>query len=266
MNLLREYVRALLLEAVEEEPDMTQYVDKLIDLILEALRSDLVKKEVKDMGAGEEWPAILDSEGKVFGDYENINNVRMILSVNDEGSGEVKAYYQCVPSNRSESDVVIDINVPRIYSDPDVAERFEAWLELDLADALSHELQHSCDTTEMLTADIPEGEDKWLSLDHIERYYASDAETRAHVAGILGRGRRMEQRGQEADYNQLLRADAMSVFNQAVSRGYNEEELSPVLSRIVDKWFDRLDDRLDALGAVDGKKQEEDKEAATPDG
>ena len=145
---------------------------------------------------------------------------------------------------------MIDINVPRVYSNPDVAERFEAWLELDLADALSHELQHSCDTTEMLTADIPEGEDKWKSLDHIERYYTSDAEIRGHVAGILGRGRRMEQRGQEVDYNQLLRDDAMTVFNQAVSKGYNEEELSPVLSRIVDKWYERMDARLEALGAV----------------
>ena len=158
------------------------------------------------------------------------------------------------------------MNIPRMYSDPAGYEEFEKWLRFDLADALSHELQHSCDTTEMLTADIPEGEDKWLSLDHIERYYASDAETRAHVAGILGRGRRMEQRGQEVDYNQLLRTDAMSVFNQAVSRGYNEEELSPVLSRIVDKWLDRLDNRLDALGAVDVKKKEEDKEAEPPDG
>ena len=85
MILLREYIRMLLSEGTSDEPDMTEYVDKLIDLILEALRSDLVKKEVESMAASEEWPAILDSEGKVFGDYENINNVRMILSVNDEG-------------------------------------------------------------------------------------------------------------------------------------------------------------------------------------
>jgi len=256
----------ILLESVEEEPDMTQYVDILLSIILGALRSDRVKEEVKSMNPDEEWPSILDSEGKIFGDYENINKVRMIISVNNKDSGQVKAYYRCVPSNRSESDLVIDMNIPRMYSDPAGYKEFEKWLRFDLADALSHELQHSCDTTEMLTADIPEGEDKWLSLDHIERYYTSDAETRAHVAGILGRGREMELEGYEVDYNSLLRNDVISVFKKATSRGFNAEELGPVMSRIVDKWLNRLDDRLDALGAVDVKKKEEDKEAEAPDG
>jgi hypothetical protein len=246
----------MLLIENNNQPDMTQYVDILLAFILEALRSDRVKEVVKSMTPDEEWPSILDSEGKIFGDYENLSKVRMIISVNNQDSGQVKAYYRCVPSNRSESDLVIDMNIPRMYSDPAGYEEFEKWLRFDLADALSHELQHSCDTTEMLTADIPEGEDKWLSLDHIERYYASEAETRAHVAGILGRGREMELEGYVVDYNNLLIKDVASVFDKATSRGFNAEELGPVMSRIADKWYDRMEARLKALGAVDADPDE----------
>ena len=251
MNLLREYIRTLLLEAVEEEPDMTQYVDTLLEIILDVLRNDLIKKELKSMSAEQEWPATLDKEGKLFGDYENINETKLLITVNDEGFGKVKGYYQCVPSDRSKSDLVIEVDVFREYSDPDHAKEFEEWLEFELADALSHELQHSCDPSDMLTADIPEGEEKWASLDHIERHYTSDAEIRGHVAGIIGRGRRMEMRGYNADYNEILRNDVTTVFDEAVSRGYNEKELGPVMSRIVNKWYDRLEARLKALVAVD---------------
>jgi len=256
MNLLREYIRALLLETVEEEPDMTQYVDTLLEIILDVLRNDLIKKELKSMSVEQEWPATLDKEGKLFGDYENINETKLLITVNDEGFGRVKGYYQCVPSDRSKSDLVIEVDVFRGYSDPDHAKEFEEWLEFELADALSHELQHSCDPSDMLTADIPEGEEKWASLDHIERHYTSDAEIRGHVAGIIGRGRRMEMRGYNADYNEILRNDVMTVFDEAISRGYNKEELGPVMSRIVNKWYERMDDRLKALGAVDVEDEE----------
>ena len=250
MKLLREYIRGLLVESVEDEPDMTQYVDKLLEIILDLLRRDRVKEEVKSMSTTDEWPVTLDSEGKLFGDYENISEVKLLITVNDDGFGKVKGYYKCDEDDRSKSDLIIEIDILRTYSDSSNIEEFEPWLEFELADALSHELQHSCDTTEVLTADIPEGEEKWRSLDHIERHYASDAETRGHVAGMLGRGRRMEMKGLEADYNELLRNDVMTVFDEAISRGYNEEELGPVMSRIVNKWHTRLETRLSALEAT----------------
>ena len=250
-KILREYIREVLVEQIESEPDLSGYVDRLWDVIIDVLNTDYVKSSVKNIPIDQEL-AIEGVEAEIFSDYENINRVNVYIAVNefnDERGVQVQAHYECNVRDRSKSDLVLALYIPRKYSDiPD----FERWLEFDLADALSHELQHSCDTTEMLTADIPEGEEKWQSIDHIYRHFASDAETRGYVAGILGRGRRMEMRGNLVDYNQLLTDELVGrVFDQALLRGYSAEELHPVLNSIATKWDQRMTDSLERAGAVD---------------
>jgi hypothetical protein len=230
-KILREYIREVLVEQVRSEPDLTQYVDNLEDEIFSLLFQRSTFDHLQTQGEGIESTMVLDTP--LFDEYDNINEVHLGILVNDSGVADIQAAYVCVPEERNKSNLVLSINIPRSY--PQV-EGFQDWLSAELADSLSHEIQHSCDTSEMLGGDIPEGEAKWESLENIEKYYASEAETRGHVAGIRGRSRRTGQ-----DPESLLQYDVQTVMMKALERGYKEEEMIPVVQRIYGKWRDRLE-------------------------
>ena len=230
--MLRHYVRETLLESKSGEPDMTKYVDDLEDEIFTLLFQKSTFDHLQSQAANSNSTAILNTS--LFDEYDNIDKVHLEISVNDSNSANVQAAYVCDPKERNLSNLVLNISIPRDY--PQV-EGFQDWLSAELADALSHEIQHSCDTSEMLGGDIPEGDAKWESLENIEKYFASNAETRGHIAGILGRSRRTG-----LDPEGLLDRDMSTIMSKAIDHGYTESELTPILQRIYDKWFTRLGD------------------------
>jgi hypothetical protein len=231
-EMIRHYVRETLLESKSGEPDMTKYVDDLEDEIFTILFQKSTFDHLQSQAANSESTVILNTS--LFDEYDNIDEVHLGMSVNDSNSADVQAAYICVPKERNLSNLALSISIPRDY--PQV-EGFQDWLSAELADTLSHEIQHSCDTSEMLGGDIPEGEAKWESLENIEKYFASNAETRGHIAGILGRSRRTG-----LDPEGLLDRDMSTIMSRAIDHGYTESELTPVLQRIYDKWFARLGD------------------------
>jgi len=231
-SMLREYVK-IILEGQIEEPDMTQYVDDLEDEIFSLLFQKSTFDHLQSQDEDIESTMVMDIS--LFDEYDNIDKVHLGILVNDSGEADIQAAYVCVPEERNQSNLVLSVNIPRDYPHVD---GFQDWLSAELADALSHEIQHSCDTSEMLGEDIPEGEAKWESLESIEKYYASEAETRGHVAGILGRSRRTSKNPSE-----LLQYDIETVMMKALERGYTKEEMMPIAQRIYGKWLDRLDDR-----------------------
>lgn len=211
---------------------MTKYVDDLEDEIFTLLFQKRTFDHLQSQAANSNSTAILNTS--LFDEYDNIDKVHLEMSVNDSNSANVQAAYVCDPKERNLSNLVLSISIPRDY--PQV-EGFQDWLSAELADALSHEIQHSCDTSEMLGGDIPEGEAKWESLENIEKYFASNAETRGYIAGILGRSRRTG-----LDPEGLLDRDMSTIMSKAIDHGYTESELTPILQRIYDKWFTRLGD------------------------
>ena len=233
MNLLREYIK-IMLEGQTEEPDMTQYVDDLENEIFTMLFQRSTYDYLQSQDEGTESTMIMDTS--LFDEYDNINEVHLGILVNDYNRADVQAAYICVPKERNKSNLVLSINIPRSY--PQV-EGFQDWLSAELADALSHEIQHSCDTSEMLSTDCVSGEEKWESLENIESYYGCEAEVRGHVAGILGRSRRTGQ-----DPYELLQYDIETVMNNAIDHGYTEKEMIPVVRRVYDKWLNRLEAKM----------------------
>jgi len=228
---IRQYVREMLLENKSGEPDMTKYVDDLEDEIFMFLFQKNTFDHLQSQAANSESTVILNTS--LFNEYDNIDEVHLGISVNDSNSADVQAAYICVPKERNLSNLALSISIPRDY--PQV-EGFQDWLSAELADALSHEIQHSCDTSEILSSeDCVEGEAKWESIENIERYYGCDAEVRGHVAGILGRARRTG-----LDPKNLLDRDMSTIMSKALERGYTEAEMTPVRDRIYDKWFARL--------------------------
>ena len=218
---------------LKENKEKTEsYVDKLENKIFEFLFTKSTYDELQGLSEEDEATVVLDTN--IFDNFENINEVHIGISVNNNGRGEVSAAYVCVPTNRKQSNLVISLNIPQNY--PKIT-GFQDWLSAELADSLSHEIQHSCDDTDILVGNgnIPEGDDKWSDLESIEKYYASDAETRGHVAGIIGRARRTGEKPED-----LLYKDMGTIMDKAIDRGFNEDDIVPIVQHIYNKWLDRL--------------------------
>ena len=234
-SLVRKYIRKILAENVEE-PDITQYVDDLENEIFAFIFTQENYDEFKTLKPGEELSSVLPTD--IFEDFKNIKEVHLGILVNDTNAGEVNAIYMCDLDNRSESNLILTIEVPRDYPARD-PRQFQDWLSAELSDALSHEIQHSCDSTEMLSQVCVSGEEKWESLENISLYYGCEAEVRGHVAGILGRSRRTEQ-----DPYDLLDYDMQTILMKALQHGYQKNELIPVIQNIYSKWDERLESLL----------------------
>jgi hypothetical protein len=218
----------------ENKDNTTSYVDALEEEIFEFLFAKSTHEYLQELDEEQEATVVLDTD--IFDEFNNINDVHIGISVNSSGNGAVGAAYVCVPTEREQSNLVLTLDIPREY---DKIDGFQDWLSAELSDALSHEIQHSCDTSDVLAGDgnIPEGDDKWADLESIERYYASEAETRGHVAGILGRSRRT---GEEPE--SLLQQDIETIMNKALSNGYTEADMAPVIQSIHSKWLIRLNE------------------------
>jgi hypothetical protein len=235
MILLRQYIRNTLMVESQEEPDMTHYVDELEDLVFTFIFTRSTFDHLQSLEPDIEVSTVLETN--LFDEFENINEIHLGIIVNDEGAAALGAAYLCDMQDRSTSNLVLTLDLPRNY--PEI-EGFQDWLSAELADALSHEIQHSCDATEILSSeDCVEGEAKWESAENIERYYGCDAEVRGHVAGILGRSRRTGQ-----DPQDLLQYDMETIMDKAVSKGYTQQELTPIVQNIYKKWLDRLESLL----------------------
>ena len=228
MKLLLENWRRL---NEEEEPDLIKFSEELNDMITSALFSPPSIEHLNQQSVDAELTTVLDT-GELFANYDTLNEVHLGVSINDQGTGDIQAFYLCVPEERSQSNLVIVLNIPRGY---DIIEGFQEWLTEELEDALSHELQHSCDPTEMLAGDIPEGEEKWDSLENIYKHFASEAETRGHLAGAKGRVRRSG-----AAIDEIVTNKVNLIFEEAMERGYTVEELTPVMQAIWEKWTNYL--------------------------
>ena len=231
VKILRRYIRSVL---AENSQQIDQYVDDLENEIFELLFTRSTFDHLQKQKQGQESTIVMDT--KVFQDFDNIQDVHLGIVVNDEGFADLEAAYVCVPADRSKSNLVLSINIPRTYPNVD---GFQDWLSGELADSLSHEIQHSCDATDLLSMGIPEGEEKWDSLDNIFAYYGSDAETRGHVAGIIGRARRTGQ-----DPYDLLDQDMQTIMMKALDRGYKEKQLIPIIQNIYSRWNSQLGKNL----------------------
>jgi hypothetical protein len=222
---------ASLNEGTEEEPDLLRFSDELNNRISSLLLQQASADQLNQQDTESEATIVLDT-GELFENYDTLNEVHLGIIINDEGAGSIKAFYLCDIEERGKSNLVIVANIPRGY---ETIEDFPEWFAIELEDALSHELQHSCDPTDMLSADIPEGEEKWASLENIYKHFASEAETRGHLAGARGRARRSGR-----DLEEIVDNAVNQIFEDALEYGYTVEELTPVIQAIWEKWNNYL--------------------------
>ncbi|MAH46189.1 hypothetical protein CMI37_10180 [Candidatus Pacearchaeota archaeon] len=215
----------------KEGSDLIHFSNELNNKISSLLFNENSITHLNQQTSKIESTRVLDTGG-LFSNYDTLNEVHLGIVINDEGTGSIKAFYLCDVEERGKSNLVIVANIPRGY---EAIEDFPEWLAIELEDALSHELQHSCDSTDMLSADIPEGEDKWASLENIYKHFASEAETRGHLAGARGRSRRSGK-----PIETIIDNVVDQIFKDAQEYGYTVEELTPVMQAIWKKWTNYL--------------------------
>jgi hypothetical protein len=230
---VRQLLENWRIRSEKDDPDLLQFSDELNTKISSLLLHPQSADQLNQQDSASEATVVLDT-GELFADYNTLNEVHLGIVINDDGSGSIKAFYLCDVEQRDRSNLVIVLNIPRGY---ETIEEFPEWLAIELEDALSHELQHSCDPTEMLSDDIPEGEDKWTSLENIYKHFASEAETRGHLAGARGRARRSGR-----PLEDIVDEAVDQIFQDALQYGYTVEELTPVIQAIWKEWTNYLQD------------------------
>ena len=182
------------------------------------------------LDAGEEIAMTLQLS--IFADDPNVNSVITGFRINDEGYGEVEAYYQCVVEDRSKSDLIIVVDLPRGYD-----ESARNFIDEELADALGHELQHSCEIPEIMNVNIPEGETKWESAENVWLHFGSEVETKGYVTGFFLRSLKINSSGYEADPYQIMENYAITaIYEPGLKKGLNAESLQPIIKKILEKW------------------------------
>ena len=213
---------------------LQSYSDVISDYIQQSLFNTDNMEYLNSLGADQETQMTLPLS--IFDDNPNVNSVILGVRINDEDYGEIEAYYSCVVEDRSKSDLIIIIDIPRGYD-----ESAEEFIDVELADALGHELQHSCESPEIMNVQIPVGEEKWESPENVWAHYGSEVETNGYVTGFFLRSLRFKKRGSEVDPYDIMEDYVVNaIYEKGMRKGLAAKTLQPVIKKIFQKWGEYL--------------------------
>ena len=96
-----------------------------------------------------------------------------------------------------------------------------------------HELEHSGQLTSVLMDVQRKNPDSeiWQSLQRAEDYYTSEAEVPAYVASLVMKSKRLSAHGADE-----LDRELNNIYYTGLDKGYSEEELGPLMTRIREIW------------------------------
>ena len=158
---------------------------------------------------------------------------RVYLQITPESHGiNAHASYEydldATDEQRKNSDMKINLEMPIGYSD-----KYISVLIPILKETIRHELEHSGQSTDVLMdvqKKVPDQE-IWKSLKRALDYYTSEAETKAHVAGIVKLSKVKKINAADAIDDYLVR-----VWSTGKYFGYSEKDLDPLMKRIRSVW------------------------------
>lgn len=203
---------------------LNQYTTLMSRAIVDIIKAPTVHNKINSMNTDEEIqlknPNNIDD---IILDLDDLRDVYLILSVNDEEYVDVAGNYVFNTKNRSESDFYIVLDLPRNYD-------FSIFSVLipELKETIMHELEHSTEDTETLS--IPP-DDKWDSIENIESHFTSEAETKGYVVGLVKKAKIIK-----APVTEIIDSYLMNIYRIAMSHGYNAEDMDPVMRNIRETW------------------------------
>jgi len=185
----------------------------------------LTLEDSKDHHEGD---GLVDSE---LADMENVGRIVLILEVT-EGELWTAGAYQYNPENRSNSDLIIALGLPRGY-DLSILN----FVIPELKEAIRHELEHGTQSTEALQnlEDVSPDGDHFYNMDTLIGYYTQGGEAEAHVAGLYKKAKDMKVSVQ------LVLDDYLdTIFQRAIDSGMREPDASYSTKKIAEVWYKYL--------------------------
>ena len=225
MNLLREYIRELLVEKSLTGRKLERVAKSIANSVTQALKDEDIKEifksrdEIKFSVRGWKKPKALT--------WLRMVDVTLIASEKFNSSAAYEYSIDAPPEERENSDLLLKLYMPQDYTDAEV-DRFR----VKFLGAIRHELEHSGQSTKILRATqrkIPDEDAIWASLESIEEYYVDEAETPAHAADWV-----LQAKEEGLEAADVIDRELNNLWHTALEKGFTEDELHPVINRIRD--------------------------------
>ena len=173
---------------------------------------------------------------------DDIDYLRMIVIKMREGDrvatdGAYEFDLDADDEERKTSDIYVNITLPPRY-DEDYS--FMSRLVAELKETFRHELEHSSQSTEELMVvqrAVPDRE-VWKDLETAENYYTSEAEVKAHVAGIY-----KKEIGFRKPATNVLEKVLNIIYNTGLYYEHDPAKLAELMEKIQTRWANYLFDR-----------------------
>mgnify|MGYP005831124845 CR=1 FL=1 len=212
---------------------LERYATLISREVVKALKDEEVREHLSETG---EVRFKMDIK-HILQDLEWVRNVYIDLGGGDYVYADAKYEFilGATDEERKESDIIVSIVLPHEFENSVFSE-----LIPELKDSLRHELEHSSQPTEMLMKvqkEVPEGK-IWKSLESARIYYTSEAEVKAHVAGIYKRTKMLKKPAGD-----VLDDFLIQIWQTGLSRDYTEKELDPLMREIRSLWRNHMASR-----------------------
>ena len=232
-NILTRWRDYLLNEDVIRGRALEHYTTGLSRKIVNVLKEDEVRELIATKGEVD-FELVAD---ELLDDLDWVNSVVVNVSTSDyiDVVGSYEYSTRASNEDREDSDIIINIVIPVDFSDHDFSV-----LIPELKDTLRHELEHSSQSTDVLSNidDVIPAEDDghvWSSIESADRYYNSQSETEAHVAGLYKRAKMLNKPA-----SQVIDKFLDDILDMGTHYGHNENDVTKLISKIRKQWFDYL--------------------------
>lgn len=237
MDILRQYVRRIIVEAVITGRKLDRYTTAIKRHVLNAIKDP----EVRDYFAENGFAQFGLQDVTEMEDLDYLRDV--IVSMEDGPTISVSAAYEfdldATPEQRRDSDLRIQLVLPRDFPDQALS-----YINDELVDAIRHELEHSSQNIEELMdclGDRVNATDIWSSLASAAEYYLCPGEVKAHVAGFMKRAKSSKQ-----PLAAVIDDELYAIYSTGILSGYEEEELGELMTMMRQAFHEYAQSRYPA--------------------
>ena len=167
-------------------------------------------------------------------DIETVGRIILILEVT-EGELWTAGAYQYNPSDRSQSDLIVALGLPRDY---DLS--ILSLVIPDLKEAIRHELEHGTESTQTLQSrDLDYADSNhFRDKEAMVKYYTQGGETEGHVSGLYKKAKHMK-----IPVSLVINDFLTDVFQRALASGLSQADADSGTGEIASAWYEYLTNR-----------------------
>lgn len=230
-----QVLKEMIMEEIVRGRALDRYATMASREVIDAIKDESVREAFNTHGR-------IDFALKVPEITNNIDYLRAIIIRLREGEyvssdGSYEFDLDADDSERQTSDIYVNITLPPRY-DEDYS--FMSRLVAELKETFRHELEHSSQSTEELMAvqrAVPDKE-VWKNLEIAEDYYLSDAEVKAHVAGIYKKAKSFRKPA-----TSVLERVLNLIYSTGLYYKHDPAKLAELMEKIQSRWAAYLFDR-----------------------